>query len=128
MSLNNIILKVLKEETEELGERTKLEKLIAKQFGKPNFEDVLLEPDNFYGVIVDIYDTDYGKQCHITALMKKPFKKEDSDMLHNLLRHGRERVRSMFSDYFNSGITGSVSTIESYKDTKWLYDERKKSQ
>lgn len=123
--MKDIIRQILKEETEELGERTKLEKLITKQFGKPNFEGVLLEPDNFYGVIVDIYDDDYGKRCHITALMKKPFKKEDSDMLHNLLRHGRERVRSMFSDYFNSGITGSVSTIESYKDHKWFYDERK---
>ena len=123
--MRDIILKILKEQTEELGERTKLEKLIAKQFGKPNFEDVLLEPDNFYGVIVDIYDTDYGKQCHITALMQKPFKKEDSDMLQNMVRYGRERIKDMFSNLFRGGITGSVSTIESYKDHKWFYDERK---
>lgn len=124
--MKDIILKVLREETEEFGERTKLEKLIAKQFGKPNFEGVLFEPDNFYGFVIDVYDTDYGKQCHITALMKKPFKKEDSDMLQNMLRYRREQIKDMFSNYFDSGITGSVSTIDSYKDTKWFYDERKK--
>ena len=124
--MKDIILKVLREETEEFGERTKLEKLIAKQFGKPNFEGVLFEPDNFYGFVIDVYDTDYGKQCHITALMKKPFKKEDSDMLQNILRYRREKIEDMFSNYFDSGITGSVSTIDSYKDTKWFYDERKK--
>ena len=119
--MKDIIRQVLREETEEFGERTKLEKLIAKQFGKPNFEGVLLEPDNFYGVVIDIYDTDYGKQCRITALMKKPFKKEDSDMLHNMLRHGREKIKDMFSNYFDSGITGSVSTIDSYKDSSFLF-------
>ena len=123
--MKDIILKVLKEQTEELGERTKLEKLIAKQFGKPNFEGVLLEPDNFYGFVIDIYDTDYGKQCHITVLMKKSFKREDSDMLQNMIRHGRERIKDMFSNLFRGGITGSISTIESYKDHKWFYDERK---
>ena len=123
--MKDIIKKILKEETEELGGRTKLEKLIAKQFGKPNFEGVLLEPDNFYGFVIDIYDTDYGKQCHITALMKKSFKREDSDMLQNMVRHGRERIKDMFSNYFDSGISGSISTIESYKDHKWFYDERK---
>ena len=123
--MKDIILKVLREETEEFGERTKLEKLIAKQFGKPNFEGVLFEPDNFYGFVIDVYDTDYGKQCHITALMKKPFKKEDSDMLQNMLRYRREQIKDMFSNYFDSGITGSVSTIDSYKDTKWFYDKKK---
>lgn len=123
--MKDIIRQILKEEAEELGERTKLEKLIAKQFGKPNFEGVLLEPDNFYGFVIDIYDTDYGKQCHITALMKKSFKREDSDMLQNMVRHGRERIKDMFSNLFRGGITGSVSTIESYKDHKWFYDERK---
>lgn len=123
--MKDIILKVLREETEEFGEKTKLEKLIAKQFGKPNFEGVLFEPENFYGFVIDVYDTDYGKLCHITALMKKPFKKEDSDMLQNMIRYRREQIKDMFSNYFDSGITGSVSTIDSYKDTKWFYDKKK---
>lgn len=126
-NLQEHIIRILREETDELGERTKLEKLIAKQFIKPgpDLENVLLEPDNYYGVVVDIYNTDYGRQCHITVLMKKPFKKEDSDMLHNMIRKGRERVKDMFSNLFKGGITSSVSTIDSYKDHKWFYDERK---
>lgn len=126
--MKDIIRQILKEETEDLGERTKIEQLITKQFGKPNFEGVLFEPDNFYGVVVDVYDTDYGKQCHITILMKKPFKAEDSDMLHQWVRKGKEKIKDMFSNYFDSGISGSISTIESYKDHKWFYDERKKHQ
>ena len=87
MNLQEHIRQVLREETEELGERTKLEKLIAKQFGKPNFEGLLLEPDNFYGFVIDIYDTDYGKQCHITALMKKSFKRGNHSVLYGLDVH-----------------------------------------
>ena len=61
--MKDIIKKILKEETEELGERTKLERVIASLFDISKLDDgVLLEPDNLYGIIVDIYDTDYGKQ------------------------------------------------------------------
>ena len=127
--MKDIIRQILKEETEELGERTKLERVIASLFDISKLDDgVLLEPDNLYGIIVDIYDTDYGKQCHVTALMKKPFKREDSDMLQNMLRNNREKIKSMFSDFFSSGISSSVSTIESYKNNKWFYDEKKNQQ
>ena len=127
--MKDIIKKILKEETEELGERTKLERVIASLFDISKLGDtLLLEPDNLYGIIVDIYDTDYGKQCHVTALMKKPFKREDSDMLQNMLRNNREKIKSMFSDFFSSGISSSVSTIESYKNHKWFYDEKKNQQ
>jgi len=109
--MKDIILKVLKEQTEELGERTKLEKLVAKQFSKINSQDlsnILLDPDNVYDVVVV-----NGK---------------DSDMLQRMMTNIKRKVKDMFSNLFDDGISSSVSTIESYKIYKWFYDKKKNQQ
>ena len=131
MSLKQTIKKVLREDTNEFGERTKLEKLVAKQFSKINSQDlsnILLDPDNVYDVVVDVYTTDYGRRCHITVLMNDTFNGNDSDMLQRMMTNIKRKVKDMFSNLFDDGISSSVSTIESYKLYKWFYDKKKNQQ
>jgi len=123
--MKDIIRQILKEETYDLGERTPLEKLVAKFI--TNRIKGIDEINNFYGVAVDIYNGQYGKYCHITYLMKKPFSREDSDFIHNIFRNinARKQVEKLTGEEFNGSFSSSVSTIESYLNTKWWYDEQK---
>lgn len=131
MSLKQTIKKVLREDTNEFGERTKLEKLVAKQFSKINSQDlsnILLDPDNVYDVVVDVYTTEHGRRCHITVLMNDSFNGKDSDMLQRMMTNIKRKIKDMFSNLFDDGISSSVSTIESYKLYKWFYDKKKNQQ
>jgi hypothetical protein len=83
-------------------------------------------PKDFSGVAVDIYPTDYGVECHITFLLSKPFKQEESDLLFVIGGHTKVFIKKFFGDKFKSGITVSNSTVDSYESTKWWYDEKKK--
>lgn len=82
-------------------------------------------PEDFSDVAVDIYPTDYGKECHITFLLSKPFKRKDSDLLFNLSKSLKEYIKKFFGDRYKSGISVSNSTVDSYENTKWWYEEKK---
>ena len=80
-------------------EPSKLE-LVIKNFVEIYLEDYPLS-DNYAGVAVDVYNSQYGITCHITILFKQPFSKDESDSLHSW---GRELVRVVnktfnFSDF-----------------------------
>jgi hypothetical protein len=104
-------------------DNSKLEKIIAS-FVKKRFDKSILT-DNFHGVDVNIYNTDYGTQCHVTVLMKKGFSGEESDRFHNSLASVRPIIRKFFPE-FNAGISSNIETLESYNKGKWWYDEKKK--
>jgi len=116
----------LKEEISDndLDERIKLEKIISS-FVKSRLGQTI-KNDNFYDVVVDIYNSDYGKHCHVTFLMKKPFGAEYSNDIHTVFRG----IKSQMGDFFPSftgGLTNSTETIESYLKGKYWYDEKKES-
>ena len=123
--LEESIKRILKEETYDLGERTPLEKLVAK-FVTNRLKDII-KPDNFYDTVVDIYDGEYGKYCHITYLMKKPFSTDDSDLISRKFKQTsiRRQIENLTGVKFNGTFSSSVSTIENYLNTKWWYDEQK---
>jgi len=115
----------LKEEISDnnLSGRLKLEKIIAS-FVKGTFDKNILT-NNFHDVEVNIFNTDYGTQCHVTVLMKNSFSGEESDRFHNILRNVRSVIRDVFPE-FNAGISFNTETLESYNKGKWWYEEKKK--
>jgi len=125
MSLKRIIKSVLNEETYDLGERTNLEKMVAKLIDLKigNIKKL----DNFYGIVVDIFDSQYGKYCQIHFLMKKPFSSDDSDFIYNNFPKSKMQklVEQMLGVKFDGGFTSSQSTIENYIKTKWFYEDKK---
>jgi hypothetical protein len=125
MSLKRIIKSVLNEETYDLGERTNLEKMVAKLIDLKigNIKKL----DNFYGIVVDIFDSQYGKYCQIHFLMKEPFSRDDSDFIYNNFPKSKiqKLVEQMLGVKFDGGFTSSQSTIENYIKTKWFYEDKK---
>jgi len=112
MNLQETIKRILREQSEDLGERTKLEKLVMK-FIESDLKDKDL-PDNFYGAVADIYQSQYGQGCSITFLFKKVFSMNDSD---NLIKIGNEiknSVKMFFQGEFPYGVNISTSTVEHY--------------
>ena len=116
----------LKEEISDnnLGERTKLEKIISS-FVKSRLSQTI-KNDNFYDVVVDIYNSDYGKHCHVTFLMKKPFGGEYSNDIHTVFRGIKPQMDDFFPS-FKGGVTNSTETLDSYLKSKYWYDEKKES-
>jgi len=114
------------EQIEELGEKTKLEKSVMK------FVDLYFKgkelPENFYGVVADVYDTEYGQGCNITFLMKKPFKLEDSDEIYEVAFDVKKLIRNFFSDEFKYGINFSTTTVDNYKELKKRIEDMKKGE
>ncbi len=125
MSLKRIIKSVLNEETYDLGERTNLEKMVAKLIDLKigNIKKL----DNFYGIVVDIFDSQYGKYCQIHFLMKEPFSRDDSHFIYNNFPKSKiqKLVEQMLGVKFDGGFTSSQSTIENYIKTKWFYEDKK---
>jgi len=111
------------EEIEGIGQVTKLEKVIMKFI----YGQILKEnlPENFHGVAVDVYNTDYGKSCKITFLMKKPFSEKDSDDLHDISLNAKNSVKRFFNKKFPYGVSVGTSTVKLYKDSKSWYDNKK---
>ena len=105
-------------------ESNKLEKTIEKMV-ESHFKNIKT-PEDFHGIKVDVYPTKYGKAANITILMKKPFSGEDSDFLHVVGKEAKSFVYTMFGDYLKGGISCGNSTIDSYNNTKWWYEEKKK--
>ena len=126
MNLRETIKKVLNEQVKDLGEKTKLEKSVMR------FVDVYLKgkelPENFYGVVADIYNTEYGQGCSITFLMKKPFKAQDSDDLNKLGFEVKKLIKNFFSDEFKYGINISTSTVGNYKELKKRIQDMKNNE
>ncbi len=106
-----------------MDSNSKLEKIVAS-FVKARFDKSILT-DNFHDVEVNIYNTDYGTQCHVTVLMKSPFSGEESDRIHSSLSNTRTAIREFFP-IFKGGVSYNTETLESYNKSKWWYDERKK--
>ena len=105
-------------------ESNKLEKTIEKMV-ESHFKNIKT-PEDFHGIKVDIYPTEYGKAANITILMKRPFSGEDSDFLHVVGKEAKSFVYTMFGDYLTGGISCQTSTIDSYNNTKWWFEEKKK--
>jgi predicted MPP superfamily phosphohydrolase len=105
-------------------ESNKLEKTIEKMV-ESHFKNIKT-PEDFHGIKVDVYPTKYGKVAHIAILMKKPFSGKDSDFLHRIGKEATNFVKTMFGDYLKGGISCGNSTIDSYNNTKWWYEEKKK--
>jgi len=98
---------------------TVLERLLNGKVEKFN------PPENFDRVKIDIYPNDYGINCHITFLMKKPFSQKDSDFFSNFQFSFRSFIKSVVGDIFSAGIQQGQSTIESYENTNWWYLDKK---
>lgn len=126
MNLKETIKKVLNEQVKDLGEKTKLEKSVMR------FVDVYFKgkelPENFYGIVADIYNTEHGQGCSITFLMKKPFKAKDSDDLHELGLDVKKLIKDFFSDEFRYGINISTTTVEHYKELKNRFFNKQKGE
>lgn len=124
MNIKNTILKIIKEETELIGERTIMEKSI-KDFADMVLQDYDL-PKDFYGVAVDIYKDDYSnkEKCQITALFKKPFSSDNSEKLMSILKDVKREAKSYFGEEFFD-INSSCSTIDSYNRTYEYYFRKK---
>ena len=105
-------------------ESNKLEKTIEKMV-ESHFKNIKTLED-FHVIKVDVYPTEYGKAANITILMKKPFSGEDSDFLHVVGKEAKSFVYTMFGDYLTGGISCQTSTIDSYNNTKWWFEEKKK--
>ena len=105
-------------------ESNKLEKTIEKMV-ESHFKNIKT-PEDFHGIKVDVYPTEYGKAANITILMKRPFSGEDSDFLHVVGKEAKSFVYKMFGDYLKGGIICGNSTIDTYNNTKWWYEEKKK--
>lgn len=106
-------IKILKEDSIDLGEKTSTEKGIAKAIKKQfDFSDV----DNFHDIVVDIYDDKYGKYCQITVLMERPFKREEADEIYEKSFEMRKFVNSILPNYFNGGVSTSTTTLDIYKE------------
>ena len=103
----------------------KLEKIISA-FVKTRLGENITGGDNFYGVAVDIYNTNYGKQCHVTVLMKNPFSGQESNIIHEELRETKSAINSFFP-HLKGGVHYSTSTINSYNNGKWWYEKNKES-
>jgi hypothetical protein len=124
--MNNIqqtIKRILREKYTDIGERTKMERYISKQVETDLPETI--KNDNYYGVVVDIYDTDYGKVCRISVLFKRPFTENEADEVHNKRREIQKTIRDLVQDFFKGGISMGVSTLDSYNDTSWYYESKK---
>jgi hypothetical protein len=116
--------KVLKNSVD-LEEKTKLEQITHKYI--ETFMDTSELSDNFYGITVDIYNTDYGKYCEITGLFKDVFNGTDSDEIYNELRHAIIRVQEYLLPFKFSNISHGNATIDSYLNKyKPYYDSKKK--
>ena len=105
-------------------ESNKLEKTIEKMV-EYHFKNIKT-PEDFHGIKVDVYPTEYGKAANITILMKRPFSGEDSDFLHVIGKEAKSFVYTMFGDYLTGGISCGNSTIDTYNNTKWWFEEKKK--
>jgi len=126
MDLDKTIRKVLKEELINFDDYSKMEKSIKKLVDSKVNKYSLSLTENYYGVVVDIYDSKYGKVCHVTFLYKKPF--EDNDVLSfdaGLPRKIKKDIKELFTDFF-SDISMSRSTIDSYLPHKIWYDSQKR--
>lgn len=120
--MKDLIAKILKEETQETGQRTKLEKTMMRLIsGMIQSEDL---PENFNSVVVDNYYTHYGQESKITLLMNKPYSEEDSNKLFELSNNAKDIIKSFFKDKFVL-VSVSTSTIEHYNKIRSYYDERK---
>ena len=122
--LEESIRRILKEETDDLGPRTDLEKFVTK-FISSRVDDIQ-KLDNFYGIAVDIYNGLYGKYCHVTFLMKKPFSGDDSDFINekfNIYTIKKQILRMLPN--LELGFSTSLTTVENYMETKSYYDDRK---
>ena len=86
-----------------------LEKLLTSKLKELN------TPENFDSVKIDIYPSEYGINCHISYLMKKPFSREDSDFF-NYLGFPISFIKSVAGDIFNGGIQSGQSTVAHYND------------
>ena len=102
-------------------EPSKLE-IVIKNFVESLLEDHPLS-DNYSGVAVDVYKTQYGNLCQITTLFKQPFSEEESNNLHSWSREIVRDVNKTFN--FSGRVTSSQTTIERYKLAKLWYDEKK---
>lgn len=101
----------------------KLEEVI-KKMAENQISNLPSLPKNFYGVEVDVYPSEYGKQAHITFIFKKPFSMKESDTLHDVSKIVKNFVKQMFGDIIKN-VNSSNSTIESYENTKRWYEKKK---
>ena len=122
-NLEQTIRRILRGEYADIGERTKMERYISKQVETDLPETI--KNDNYYGVVVDIYDTDYGKVCRISVLLKRPFTEDEADEVHDKRREIQKTIRDLVQDFFKGGISMGVSTLDSYNDTSWYYESKK---
>ena len=82
--------------------------------------------DNYDGIAVDIYQSQYGDICHITILFKKSFSKDESDRLMNQRHNMLGTISKFFPNrMFSGGLTSSHSTVEMYNRYKEYYDSNK---
>jgi len=123
MNLQETIKRILREQSEDLGERTKLEKLVMR-FIESDLKDKDL-PDNFYGVAADVFNGKYGQGCTITFLFKKPFSTGDSNSLIEIGNEIRNLVKIFFQGEFPYGVNISTSTVEHYLRMQDYYNQKK---
>jgi hypothetical protein len=97
---------------------------IIYSFVKTKLSDFRL-PENFHDLGVDVYETEYGNICNLTYLMKKPFSRDDSDVIQQISKSFKKDIQEYFSHHFNGGIQSSVSTIDSYSQHKDWYNSKK---
>jgi hypothetical protein len=111
---------------EKLREMTKLERFISNYVIKSIDKSKLLEPDNFAMAMVEIIDSEYGRECNVTMLFKNSFNTDDSDYLFKINKSTKSELLKLFSGYFNTISISSQSTIESYLHYHQNYNHLRK--
>lgn len=114
---------MIKEEFEYTGDRSKIEKVVIKFINTFLKEKEL--PENFHSTVVDVFETEYGKACKITFLMKKPFSQDDSDKMFVIGRDVEKLIKRFFPNTFEYGTNTSNSTVSHYMSIKNYYESKK---
>jgi hypothetical protein len=112
MNLQETIKRILREQSEGLGEKTKLEKTVTNFINKALEDNDL--PKNFHGAVADIYKSQYGQGCNITFLFNNAFSMDDSSKLIEIGNEIRNLVKMFFHGEFPYGVNISTSTVEHY--------------
>lgn len=80
-------------------------------------------PNNFHGVEVDVYESHYGKMCHIYFLFKEPYNSFEFNVIRQFEVVLRKIVRDLFQGVFSGGVYSSIETLERFKPRRIFNDD-----
>lgn len=71
-------------------------------------------PENFDEADVEVFESQYGKMCHIYYIFKEPYSSFEYNILRQFSIFLKKYVRDLFENIFKGGVYSSLETRESY--------------